>query len=178
MVEVMANPAQPPHWRAIANGERVEWPKVFEGYRSQSDWPGAAVWHETSLVFPDAKVVHTERPEDAWWNSFSVTIGKFFTHAPSLSLPPHLVDIFQTMSVLIVNRTFRDHTDRDCAIAAYRLNNQKVRDAIPAERLLVFDVAEGWGPICRFLGVAEPLTPFPRSNPREEFWARFGGEPA
>ena len=178
MVEVMENPAQPAHWKALASGEKVNWAEVFEGYNSQVDWPGAAVWQETMLAFPDAKVVHTERPEDEWWNSFSVTIGKFFTHAPSMTLPPHIADIFKTMSLLIVKRTFRDHTDRADAIAAYRRNNQRVRDMVPAKRLLVFNVAEGWEPLCRFLGAARPLTPFPRSHARDEFWRHFGGEPA
>ena len=53
-----------------------------------------------------------------------------------------------------------------------------MRDTIAAERLLVFNVAEGWEPLCRFLETPEPATPFPRSHPRDEFWAHFGGEPA
>ncbi len=178
MVEVMGNPAQPAHWKAIAAGEQVDWHKVFGGYNAQVDWPGAAVWHETSIAFPDAKVVHTERPEDAWWNSFSVTIGKFFTAAPTMELPPHIRDVFSIMGGWFMTNTFGDHTDRDSAIAAYRRNNQKVRDEVPAERLLVFNVADGWEPLCRFLKVPVPDTPFPRSHPRDEFWAHFGGEPA
>ena len=43
--------------------------EVFEGYNSQVDWPGAAVWRETSVAFLDAKVLHLQRPEDEWWNS-------------------------------------------------------------------------------------------------------------
>ena len=44
------------------------------------------------------------------------------------------------------------------------------RDAgVPAEKLLVFEVREGWGPLCEFLGVEEPAKPFPRLNDREEF---------
>ena len=129
----------------------VDWPEVFKGYNSQVDWPGAAVWRETSIAFPDAKVVHTERPEDEWWKSFSVTISKFFNRAPGMSLPPHIAEIFRTMSDWFMKGTFEDHTDRACAISAYRRNNEEVRDTIPAERLLVFNVAEGWAPLCRFL---------------------------
>ena len=178
MVEVMGNPAQPAHWKAIAAGEQVDWDAVFDGYNAQVDWPGAAVWPETAIAFPDAKVVHTERPEDAWWNSFSVTISKFFTAAPTMPLPPDIREIFSTIEGWLMKGTFGDHTSRDSAIAAYRQNNQKVRDTIPAERLLVLNVAEGWAPLCRFLEVPVPDTPFPRSNPRDEFWAHFGGEPA
>jgi hypothetical protein len=82
------------------------------------------------------------------------------------------------MSGWFMKETFAGHTDRASAIAGYRRNNQGVRDTIPAERLLVFNVAEGWEPLCRFLGSPQPATPFPRSHPRDEFWAHFGGEPA
>ena len=45
----------------------------------------------------------------------------------------------------------------------------EVRAAIPAARLLVFDVREGWGPLCAFLGDAVPDQPFPQVNEREAF---------
>jgi hypothetical protein len=169
MVEVMENPAQPAKWKAIAAGQKVDWEDVFDGYRSQVDWPGAAVWQQTAAAFPDAKVLHTERPEDAWWNSFSVTIGKFFTNAPDLELPPHIAEIFQTMSDWFMKNTFDDHADRDKAIAAYRRNNEKVRDTIAATRLLVFDVKDGWEPLCRFLEVPVPEMPFRRVSPENCF---------
>jgi hypothetical protein len=68
--------------------------------------------------------------------------------------------------------------DRDSAIAAYRRRQAEVVAAIAPERLLVFDVAEGWEPLCGFLGKPVPQTPFPRRNGREDFWANLGGEPA
>jgi len=73
---------------------------------------------------------------------------------------------------------FTDFTDRDAAIAGYRRNNAKVREIIPADRLLVFNVADGWAPLCDFLGVPVPDQAFPHKNVRREFWEHFGGEPA
>lgn len=178
MIEVMENPAQPAKWQAVAAGEAVDWENVFDGYASQVDWPGAAVWRQTSAAFPGAKVVHTERPEEAWWNSFSVTIGKFFTVLPTLDLPPDIRAVFEIMDGWFIRDTFGDGVERETAIAAYRRNNRLVRETIAPERLLVFDVAEGWEPLCRFLEVPVPVTPFPRSHPRDEFWAHFGSEPA
>ncbi|MEO1399395.1 MAG: sulfotransferase, partial [Pseudomonadota bacterium] len=55
--------------------------------------------------------------------------------------------------------------------------NEKVRDTIPADRLLVFTPTDGWEPLCRFLEVDVPDGDFPRSHARDEFWAHFGGEP-
>ncbi len=177
MVEVMGNPAQPAHWDALAAGEDVDWSDVFSGYTSQVDFPGASVWHELSVAFPDAKVIHTERPEEEWWASYSATIGKFFVHRESLPLPPPVAAVFETMDKLLVNGVFGG-LDRERALAAYRRNNEKVRATIPAEKLLVFSPADGWEPICRFLDAPVPSSDFPRSNARDEFWALFGGEPA
>jgi len=178
MVEVMQNPAQPAFWADIAAGRAVDWDAVFDGYTAQVDWPGAAVWPQTMHAFPDAKIIHTERAENDWWGSFNTTIGKLFTRAPTMDLPPHIHEIFDTMEGLFLKSTFEDHTDRDCAIAAYRQNNAAVREQVQADRLLVFQAADGWGPLCEFLDVPVPDTPFPRSHHRNEFWAHFGGEPA
>jgi hypothetical protein len=77
----------------------------------------------------------------------------------------------------MVTPIFGDHTDKASAIAAYRAHNARVREIIPASRLLVFDVRQGWGPLCEFLGTALPTIPFPRTNPRAAFWDVVGGEP-
>ena len=177
MTEVMANPDQPPHWDALAEGREVDWAEVFAGYSSQVDFPGAAVWHQLSIAFPDAKVIHTERPEEEWWASYSKTIGKFFALRETMPLPPPIAAIFETMDKLLIKDVFGG-LDRESSIKAYRRNNAKVREVIPADRLLVFTPADGWEPLCRFLGVATPAGDFPRSNARDEFWQHFGGEPA
>ena len=177
MLEVMENPLQLAHWKAIRAGEPVNWSEVFESYNSQVDWPGAHVWHETSIAFPDARIIHTERPEDDWWASFNGTIGKFFASYKEMDLPPYVFDLFDTMNDLVIKQTFDDFTDRDSSISAYRLNNEKVRDTIPAERLLVFNVADGWEPLCHFLELPVPDSAFPHRHPKREFWEHFGGEP-
>ena len=177
MVEISEHPDQLANWKAIAAGEPVDWEQVYAGYRSQVEWPGAHVWEQAAAAFPDAKVIHNERPEDDWWNSFDSTIGKFFSVFQKLDLPPHIVEQFTLMHDWMMQGTFADFTDRDCAIAAYRANNHRVRETIAPERLLVFHVADGWEPLCQFLEVPVPDQPFPRSNPKKEFWEHFGGEP-
>jgi Sulfotransferase domain len=90
MHEIVAHPEQVAHWQKIAANKPVVWNEVFAGYRSQVDWPGAHVWRELSEAFPDAKVVHTQRPADVWWNSYSKTIGKLISTYKQLPLPPHI----------------------------------------------------------------------------------------
>jgi sulfotransferase family protein len=177
MTEIMENPDQIRHWKAVFAGDDVDWADVYAGYRSQVDWPGASVWQQAMIAFPEARVIHTERPEDDWWASFNGTIGKFFALMDGFDLPPEFRELFTTMREGFVKSTFGDFTNRYDAIAAYRENNRKVREMVPPDRLLIFNVAEGWEPLCRFLGVDQPEGDFPHHNVRREFWEHFGGEP-
>jgi hypothetical protein len=178
MEEVLANPSQVPYWQAVAAGEPVDWHAVFAGYRAQVDWPGAHVWRELAAAFPDAKVIHSVRPEESWWRSFSTTIGKVLRLHARMPLPPHGRAMMAAAVEIIGNQTFGgEWADREKALAAYRRRAEDVRAAIPPERLLVFDVAAGWDPLCGFLGVPVPAEPFPRLNAQDDFWKLVGGEP-
>lgn len=179
MHEVVENPAQVSHWQRLAAGEAVDWTAVFAGYRSQVDWPGAHVWRELADAFPQAKVIHTVRPEEKWWASFDRTIGKLMARYRAMPMPPHITDMLSAWNDLAGKTTFGGVLDdRENGLAAYRRRTEEVRAALPAGRLLVFDVAEGWTPLCAFLGVPVPDEPFPHHNLRADFWETLGGEPA
>lgn len=179
MEEVFGHPEQVPYWQAMAAGKPVDWREVFAGYKSQVDWPGAHVWRELAATFPDAKVVLSVRPEESWWKSFSQTIGKFLAMHSEMSLPPHVSAMVAATEEFIGNQTFGGApNDHDTAIAAFRQRTEDVRAAIPPGRLLVFDVAQGWEPLCRFLDVPIPDTPFPHHNTTAQFWELVqGGKP-
>lgn len=180
MEEVFANPPQADHWVKVVAKQPVTWDEVFAGYRSQVDWPGAHVWRELAAHYPKAKVVLSVRPEEAWWKSFSATIAKLVDERANFSLPPHVAVMLEAAGVEMIGRqTFGGRiTDKATAIAAFRRRTEEVKAAIPSERLLVFDVAQGWEPLCRFLGVPVPAEPFPSVNSTEDFWPMVRGEKA
>ena len=72
----------------------------------------------------------------------------------------------------MIEQTFHNDLSEDNMIAAYLRHNAKVKATIAPERLLVFNPAEGWDPLCRFLGTAVPETPFPLVNTTAEFQTR------
>ena len=179
MTEVFQNPAQVDHWTALAEGREVDWETVFAGYVAQVDWPGAHVWRELTVAFPDAKVLHSHRPPEIWWGSFSKTIGRLMQDREGLEISPHGAEMLRAFGELIMAETFDTNTpDEAAATAAYEQRLADVRAAVPADRLLVYDVSDGWRPLCSFLGVPVPAEPFPFLNRRSEFWQGFGGEPA
>lgn len=66
-----------------------------------------------------------------------------------------------------------DMHDRAFMTDFFRKHTERVIASVPPERLLVFDVAEGWDPLCAFLGVDTPVTPYPRENSTEQFQSRI-----
>lgn len=178
MYEVLDNLDQVPTWNALAHGESRDWEDVFDGYSSQVDWPGAHYWQQTMSAFPDAKIVHSIRPAEKWWASFDKTIGKLLESYPQMDLPPPVREILDMNRTFIGEATFGGKfRERDVAIAAFEKRTADVRNAVPADRLLVFDVAQGWEPLCAFLEVPAPNEPFPHHNLRGDFWEILGGEP-
>jgi hypothetical protein len=71
----------------------------------------------------------------------------------------------QTALATVVYTTFDGRVfDKAHCLRVFEQHYERVRRAVPAERLLVFRVQEGWEPLCRFLGVDVPDEPFPRVN--------------
>jgi hypothetical protein len=169
MYEVRDHPEQLPAWEAVARGESVDWDAVFQGYRSQVDWPGARVWRELAHHWPAARVILTVRDPDAWFDSVQATIAAFLA-ARGRHPDPHANAIAMMGQALVAEQVFDDRlTDRAHATRVFRDHVAAVQAEIAPERLLVFDVRDGWEPLCTFLGVPVPDTPYPRTNSSKAF---------
>lgn len=157
------------HWQAAVRGEPVDWEAAFARYRSAVDWPSAAFWRETTARYPDAKVIHTTRSPESWHRSVLDTILPAMEGWRDTGPGPRR-DRLEMAFRLIVEQGFGGRMrDPDHAMAVFRAHDAEVRRTIPAARLLVYEVREGWEPLCAFLGVPVPATPFPQSNSAEEF---------
>jgi hypothetical protein len=81
-----------------------------------------------------------------------------------------MADFVKMTDVVVCRRVFDGReADRDYAIGVFEQHNADVQKSVPAERLLVFNIADGWAPLCDFLGVEVPDEPFPRLNDTAEF---------
>jgi hypothetical protein len=169
MFEVRDNPALLPDWEAAARGEQVDWDRVFQGYRSQVDFPGARYWRELARHYPAAKVILTIRDPDEWFDSVQATIVPFLT-ARGTHPSPHVNAIaemgYQTVAVQVFQNRM---ADRGHATRVFRDHVTEVQATIRADRLLTFDLRDGWPPLCAFLGVGVPDMPFPMTNSSKAF---------
>jgi hypothetical protein len=119
-------------------------------------------------AYPEARFVLTTRSPESWAESFSPTIGRLLLEKDSF--PAELQD-WLLMVVRVVTKTgFPPGLSVPDLMEAFQNHSNAVRAALPPDRLLVFQVREGWAPLCDFLGVPVPDEPFPRRNDRREFW--------
>ena len=162
MVEVFKNPQAPAFWANAAERRQADWEHIFDGYQATVDWPGATFWRELAQAYPQAKLILTVRDEDAWFASTQATIfQKSYEDAP---------DEFHQMLAKVIGGLFDQKIhDKQRVLDVYRRHNEAVQRTVPPERLLVYNVAQGWAPLCRFLGVPAPDAPFPRVNSRDDF---------
>lgn len=169
MVEVFSHPGHSESWEAAARGESIDWEWLIGAYKAAVDWPSAYFWRELWAKNPDAKIILTERPAEAWYKSFSSTILEFMQRGDAGITDPILL-AQRKMGRFLLNQTlFGGRFEKDHVIDVYKKSNEAVRREVPKDKLLVFDAPDGWAPLCAFLGVAVPETPYPLTNTTEEF---------
>jgi hypothetical protein len=171
MQEAMRRPSHVRHWLDYADSGEADWDGLFANFGSGVDYPVCCVWEELASHYPNAKVVLTVRDPERWWESTHSTVFGFRTaFAPWFQRAVPAARRFVEMVERLVWQGLFDgrFADRDHATEVFTRHIEYVRSTCPPERLLVFDVAEGWGPLCEFLDVPEPDRPFPHLNDGRE----------
>lgn len=174
MDEVLHNmPVNVPLWSSAVAG-KPDWSQIYDGYNSAVDWPTACFFRELVKEFPLAKFILTLRDPERWADSFGGTIYKLL--AGRDEAPQEMRAWLDMAGDVIAKSGFPPGLDRDGLIKAFIAHNDAVKETIPASQLLVFEVKQGWEPLCAFLDAPIPAEAFPRTNHREEFWDRVNGK--
>jgi hypothetical protein len=168
MFEVFRRPGDSRVWNDALDGKSVDWKQLFQGFQAIVDWPGCTFYKELMDVYPDAKVVLSVRDPEKWYDSALNTIYRLtqtWEYAVVWFFLPHIRRTYAMNQKGIWQRTFGGRfEDRDAALQVFRDHIEEVKRTVPPDRLLVYDVKEGWGPLCNFLGVPIPAKPFPHAN--------------
>ena len=183
MVNVIADLEQAALWQRALTGENV-WSQIFDGYQSTVDWPGGYFYRELIDAYPDAKVLLSTREPEAWERSMRETVwavrnGESLIRLLS-SAQAHVNPRWKGFLDMIDGLLWQDqgtfasgHAEPKQLIDAMNAHNDEVKRTVPADRLLVWSVKEGWGPLCDFLELPIPEEPFPHINDRTEFLNRI-----
>ena len=144
--------------------------EVLGGYKAVVDYP-CVLWYKEMLVRnPDAKVILTIRDPIKWRQSCLNSVGKYldvtenwpctwFHSLLGLDLPRDAIIKLPGLNMWEAIRV-----GEESATEFFNTHVNEVKKYVPTEKLLVFEVQEGWEPLCNFLDLPVPNMPFPRTN--------------
>ncbi len=169
MIEVFKHPSHIRIWQDAADGKDVDWQAFLGKYGSGLDYPVVGFYKELMAAFPEARVILTVRDPAKWYESTIETIyqGTFVPEWLLRFLPPFR-NLARMIDATAWQRIFDGRfEERDYALKVYADHVAEVQRVVPAGKLLVFEVKEGWGPLCQFLDAPVPDEPFPHVNDRQ-----------
>ena len=169
-------------WRNALDGN-PRWDETLAGFESTVDWPGSYYYRELMEKYPEAKIVLGTRDGESWARSMRETIWALFYDdvlMRHLSDARMVVDPKWRRYIEMMQEMWRRsgllngaETTDEWMIDAIDRYHEQVKSDVPSDRLLVWSVAEGWGPLCEFLEVPVPDEPFPRVNDTAGFVERL-----
>jgi hypothetical protein len=147
----------------------------FTGYAHAQDAPAIFFWEKLLEAYPNAKVVMTTREFESWHKSISDTFGPAIPGFPSNKLMGYKI-LYKVLPRMMrydeMNRCTWTHNPKylngDLSKESFKRFHEKwqktVPEVCPKDKLLIFDVKQGWEPLCKFLGKPIPDVPFPNLN--------------
>jgi hypothetical protein len=179
MIDLIKGEMPLPAWDAASQGQQVDFEQALDGWESTIDWPACTYWEQLVEIWPDVPVLLSVRDPDKWYESCLNSIHEAAQRGSRGELGgdhPPPPDVMEVINRIVWEGTFKDRfqEDPEFAIDTFNAHNEAVKAKVPADRLLVYEVQEGWGPLCDFLGAEEPDTPFPHLNDTESFRGMFG----
>ncbi|KAJ9134635.1 hypothetical protein NKR23_g10063 [Pleurostoma richardsiae] len=149
---------------------REDFDRILVGFEGVSDYPATIFPAELIDAYPEARIILSTRSEDAWFVSIMSTLWHLHCNRPSDDSSP--------MAALA--RKYNCHCwDNDFPANGrilFRKHNELVRQSSKGRKFLEYEVKDGWGPLCEFLGIDIPGTPFPRSDDWVEYKRMVGRE--
>lgn len=174
---------------------KAEWDALLGDCMAVTDQPAAYFAEELMDAYSDAKIILTVRDTpEAWHASVSNTILALvrlcsprhlrhpgrnpWNHLQAFFAPkmpgPRMQEFFDKMVEALDGDRLADERE---GIEVYLAHNERVRRLAEAKGLefLEFNVKQGWGPLCEFLGKEVPkaddgaVLPFPKVNDSAEY---------
>ena len=172
MQNILLNKKDATKWHdsIFKNNEKFNWEDIYKGYGACLDFPSCNYYKELMDYYPDAKIILTIRDNESWiksWNVLNNQILKSFTFRFAAKIPKTSFklqkDIHNKM-ILGVDGAFKGAKSDKARMEQFDAWNKAVIEYVPKDRLLIYQVKEGWEPLCNFLNVPIPDIPFPYKN--------------
>ncbi|KAI8098789.1 P-loop containing nucleoside triphosphate hydrolase protein [Halteromyces radiatus] len=151
-----------------------EWDKVYGDYTAAVDFPTAVFYKELSKKYPEAKFILTIRSPESWYESMKKTVFKQITHV----LQGHKEAVRRMLKYIMLDGVMDEDgipktEDKEYMYRLFNEHNERVKQTIPADRLLIMNLGDGWEPLCQFLDKPIPDEPYPHTNSSENYAGHF-----
>ena len=137
----------------------------MRGYLATVDSPGCDLYAELLTLHPSAKVILSVLASDEeWWRSFLATVGVSLSlRWQILSYPLTFMRKQTYLVTTLVKRwiSLPGIDNGELSAKVHSAHNALVRESVPREKLLEYNVQSGWPELCEFLEVPVPEQPFP-----------------
>jgi adenosine 3'-phospho 5'-phosphosulfate transporter B2 len=158
--------------------------EIFDGAEVVMGMPTFCFWEQIFELYPNARVILTVRDEDDWWESVQkakhlmddnlpgapLRYGTVMRAVEKMLVPSYHkfceVLRFAWATTLGAQALAGTEINENAARGSYRRHNAYVKSKLGSHgaknsQLLVYNVREGWEPLCRFLGKEKPEVEFP-----------------
>lgn len=141
----------------------MDWQNLFQNYEATTDAPVCFFYKELMQEYPQSKLILTVRDPHRWYISLS-KLKKVTRPIRLISRKLPMISNFFHFADITLTHYLPHSQDEKDYIEFFHRHTQEVKKNVPPERLLVFQVADGWEPLCNFLGCDVPDIPFPHLN--------------
>lgn len=144
--------------------------KRFDGYAAVTDAPGCGLVEELVELYPDAMVICTVRDTPEIWAKSMETVSNASTmwFLRFVLFPIPGMRYFVNYINVLRNQWLHLYGETEPVTTKTHYNHvEYLKRVVPKDKLLFFNVKEGWEPLCKALGKQVPDVPFPRINDGE-----------
>ncbi len=142
------------------------------------DCPTILYFEQLLKKYPHCKVIVPIFGFEKWYSSMVALTQSI--HAKSFSFVARFLCVHHMLQQeywprLLEGNVERFLHDKEWALAYYHRRLAHIKRVVPKKQLLIFDVRDGWEPLCTFLGKKVPTQPFPKVNARGQTTSKIDG---
>lgn len=179
--DLIANPKKLKHWKELEESSNTNFEQLFDGFQATVDFPGYPYYKILMDKYPDAKVILTKRDVDKWYESTLKTVWKAGPQTVLAKIVLLSKMIFNTslreifLCIKFMRKTYlkkqfnNNFASEANAKAMFFKHIEDVKKHVPENKLLIYEVSDGWQPLCDFLDKPIPDEAFPHLNKKENF---------
>ena len=162
------------HWLDVFQiGATLDAKRVYHNADAFVDYPGYFFVEEILEAFPDCKVILMVREEDSWVQSLSYQLETYYAARSKVAMllsptAKKMTELVQSFLNAAIGASESKYKSTCVFRKRYRIHNDRIKSIVPADKLLVYNVKQGWKPLCDFLECEVPTVAFPHENIKSE----------